>query len=283
MKSRQINEKVNFYAPIKIISKGIVNADSDIIGRDVTDFKVDDDMFLEGLASSEQKDLDGQILKPSGFITDYFLKSGFINFNHNTQYSVDSIIGEPVDAKAQGSNFYIKSRLYSWSNLAKSIYSVAQNLALDPNSTRTLSYSVEGMAMETQNDMVSKLLLTGCAIAITPKNSDSYINICKGITVEGLRDIRKELILPPLFTEVNKGVSRDFVFDFISKGKRILVDADFNFEIRNNETEIVHSLSEVQKSIIVLSKAYKEGFIKIEKLEELKKIIKENASKFLNK
>ena len=232
-------------------------------------------MLIEGLASNEKRDLDNQIIKPSGFITDYFLKKWFLNFNHATQYSADSIIGgEPIAAKTTKDNdFFIKGRLYNWSNLAKSVYRIAENLEKDEKSNRTLGFSIEGLALETENDIVSKILITGCAIAPTPKNSDSYLKICKGVTLEGIKEIRKGILLQPLFSETNEGNQRDFVFDLSVKDKRILVDSDFNFEIRDCYPKFNSSI-ELQKAIITLSKAVQEGLVKKDKLEELRKIIR---------
>ena len=94
-------------------------------------------------------DLDKQKLKPSGFILDYFLKSGFLNWNHQGAISPDAIIGEPVNVKVDNEDFFLKGKLYSWSNLAKSVYDVAINLENDPETDRSLGYSIEGLAMQT--------------------------------------------------------------------------------------------------------------------------------------
>ena len=37
MKTREIKERISFNTPLKI-SKGIVNADADIVGREISDF-----------------------------------------------------------------------------------------------------------------------------------------------------------------------------------------------------------------------------------------------------
>ena len=114
---QKIQEKINFSMPVSIC-KGIINADADVVGVPITDFDTDS-MFVEGLASTDKLDLDQQILKPSGFILDYFKKSGFVNWNHQSSISPNAIIGEPVEAKVNDENFFLKAKLYGWSNLAK--------------------------------------------------------------------------------------------------------------------------------------------------------------------
>ena len=159
---QNIQERINFSMPVSV-SKGIVNADADVVGTPITDFDINS-MYVEGLASTDKLDLDQQILKPSGFILDYFNKSGFINWNHQSAVSPDAIIGEPVETKVNDENFFLKAKLYGWSNLAKNIYTIALNLEKDEDSDRTLGWSVEGLSLEIEKDFVTKMLVTNVAL-----------------------------------------------------------------------------------------------------------------------
>jgi hypothetical protein len=276
MKRREIEEKINFSIPLSVC-KGIVNDDGDVLDKNISDFKVDyNKMYIQGIAATPDLDLDKQKLKPSGFILDYFLQSGFLNWNHQGAVSPDAIIGEPIDAKVTNEDFFIKGKLYSWSNLAKSVYDVAVNLENDPDTDRTLGYSVEGLALETEDEYVSKLLVTGCACCFVPKNNKTYLQICKGVTVEQVRDLRKQYLFKPVYEEVEKGVTTQYILNLKVGNRRILVDMDYNFHIKNdyegyNNNNI--SLEDLQKSIVTLSLAYKEGLIKESKKDELLKII----------
>lgn len=278
MKSNK-QEKINFSIPIEI-SKGIVNADADVLDKNITDYDVDN-MYLEGLASTPKIDLDNQVLKPSGFLLDYFTKSAFINWNH--QNYPDCIIGEPVDVKVTGEKFFLKSKLYPWSNMAKSVYEIALNLEKDKTSDRSLGYSVEGITLDVdKNNIVNKLLVTGCAICFTPKNNDSYARVVKGITLEEARELRKSFIFKPVFTEVEKGVKTDYIYKLDVGEKTVLIDSNFNFHYKDNPIFNVSSMEEVRKAICTLAQGYKEGFIKENKKDELIKQIQEKA-KFLKK
>lgn len=268
---KNIQEKVNFSVPLTL-SKGIVNADSDIIGKDITDFKTD--MLIEGLAATPNLDLDQQILKPSGFKLDYFLKSGFLNYNHQSGSSPDAIIGEPVDAKVTNEQFYIKGKLYAWSKLARSLYDIAKNLENDKESDRNLGFSIEGLTLKTENNLVSSLLVTGCAICFVPKNNETYLQVVKGITLEECRELRKDYLFKPIYSEVNKGIKTDYILNLNVGENQVLVDTNLEFHIRENNIFKKSSIQDIQKAICVLAQGYKEGFIKEDRKEELLKILK---------
>lgn len=271
----KVQEKINFYMPMEI-SKGIVNADADVVGKDITDFDVNS-MYVEGLASTDKRDLDNQVLKPSGFLLDYFNKSGFINWNHQSSISPDAIIGEPVETRVNGEEFFLKAKLYPWSNLAKNVYTIGRNLEKDEASDRTLGWSVEGLTLETENDLVSKMLVTNVALCFTPKNNDSYAKIVKGITLDEVRELRKGYIFSPVYSEVIDGKKEDFILNLDLGEKQLLVTKSFDFVFRDNPIFNLSSLEDIQKAICSLAQGYKEGFINEKKKKELLKVICEKA------
>ena len=101
------------------------------------------------------------------------------------------------------------------------------------------------------------------------------MQICKGVTVEQIRDLRKQYIFKPVYTEIEKGVTKEYILNLQVGNKRILVDKDCNFHIRNDYDMMVSdmTLEDIQKAIISISLGYKEGFIKENKKDELLKII----------
>lgn len=279
MKRQHIQQRINFSMPLNI-SKGvdIVNADADVIGKNIEDFDASK-MYVEGLAATDHLDLDQQILKPSGFETAYFNKSGFINWNHQN-YSPDSIIGEPTETKVTDENFFLKAKLYPWSNMAKTVYQMGLNLQNDTTSDRTLGFSIEGLTLETENDLVSKMLVTGCAICVTPKNNDTYCRIVKGITLDEVKELRKNYLFTPIYSEEINGNKEDIIFKLNFGEKQLLITKGLDFVFRENPIFSVNSIEDVQKAICTIAQGFKEGFIKKDRKEDLIKIIKEKAKQF---
>ena len=280
MKKQNIQEKINFSMPVSI-SKGVgvVNADADVVGVPITDFDINS-MFIEGLASTDKLDLDQQILKPSGFILDYFNKSGFINWNHQSAVSPDAIIGEPVETRVNEENFFLKAKLYGWSNLAKNIYTIALNLEKDENSDRTLGWSVEGLTLELEDNLVSKMLVTNVALCFTPKNNDSYASIVKGITIDEVRELRKGYLFNPIGSEIIDGQKQDIIYSLDFGEKQMLVTKSFDFIFRENPILKCSSLIDIQKAVITIAQGFEEGFIKEAKKNELIKVLSEKAKMF---
>lgn len=276
--TKQVREKINFNLPLSIC-KGVVNADADVVGRDISDFTTDS-MFVEGLAATPKLDLDKQILKPSGFILEYFLKNGFLNWNHQGGVSPDAIIGEPVAANVKDERFYLKGKLYSWSTLAKSVYNVAKHLEEDKDTDRTLGFSVEGLTLKTEKDLVTQMLVTGCACCFVPKNDETYLQICKGVTIEEVRELRKSFVFSPVYSEETDGIKTNYILNLNIGEKQVLVDTDLNFHIRENPIFRTSSMEDIRSAICVLAKGYQEGFIKESKKEELVKILQDKSNKF---
>lgn len=275
---QNIQERINFSMPVSI-SKGIVNADADVVGTPITDFDINS-MYVEGLASTDKLDLDQQILKPSGFILDYFNKSGFINWNHQSAVSPDAIIGEPVETKVNDENFFLKAKLYGWSNLAKNIYTIALNLEKDEDSDRTLGWSVEGLSLEVEKDFVTKMLVTNVALCFTPKNNDSYAKIVKGITLDEVKELRKGYLFNPIGSEIINGQKQDIIYSLDFGEKQMLVTKSFDFIFRENPVLQCSSMADIQKAIITIAQGFEEGFIKKAKKDELIKVLSEKAKMF---
>ena len=275
---QNIQERINFSMPVSV-SKGIVNADADVVGTPITDFDINS-MYVEGLASTDKLDLDQQILKPSGFILDYFNKSGFINWNHQSAVSPDAIIGEPVETKVNNENFFLKAKLYGWSNLAKNIYTIALNLENDKDSDRTLGWSVEGLSLEIEKDFVTKMLVTNVALCFTPKNNDSYAKIVKGITLDEVKELRKGYLFNPIGSEIIDGQKQDIIYSLDFGEKQMLVTKSFDFIFRENPVLQCSSMVDIQKAIITIAQGFEEGFIKKAKKDELIKVLSEKAKMF---
>ena len=190
--------------------------------------------------------------------------------------------GDNDDDDVKDEEFYLKGKLYSWSNLAKSVYKIAKNLEEDLTTDRTLGFSIEGMTLKTdKNDLVSQLLVTGQRIfCFVPKNDDTYLRICKGVTIEEVRELRKSFIFSPVYSEVVEGNKIDYILNLNVGEQQVLVDSDYNFHIRENPLLKASSIQDIQKAVCVLAQGYKEGFIKKDKKDELAKILRDKASQF---
>lgn len=157
---------INIFTPIHLI-KG-------------TDGKGRSKMRLAGIASTSSQDADGEFLDPAGFELDYFLKSGFMNWNHQASKDPLAIIGKPTEAVTKAEGLYIACDLFENSPRAKEVYELAEIMEAQGI---PLGFSIEGKVLERDAKnpkIVKKAKITGCAITANPKNTDAVAEIIKG-------------------------------------------------------------------------------------------------------
>lgn len=177
----------------------------------------DKKMVLGGIASTMDKDSDGEFLDPQGFELDYLQQYGFANWNHSKK--PEDIVGEIVKSKVDKRGLYLETELFPENPLSKNIYNLAEIL-YKKNSKRRLGFSIEGKVLERDllnPKIVKKAKITGVAITPVPKNHNTIADIIKGEFLDE--------------ETLNKSED-EFVFDEISpQGMRIQVDKDFNISI----------------------------------------------------
>jgi hypothetical protein len=164
-------EFVKFHIPLDTIEKG-----TDATGRAV--------MKVKGCLSTDQQDTDQEVLVPQGFQTDYFLSHGFINYNHQGKVNPSANIGEPTKCWLdENGQFMVEGNLYPDNSLAKSTYDTMHSLKAN-KSTRKMCWSIEGKVLERDPlnaKRVTRLLVTGAALTLNPKNTATYAEIAKSL------------------------------------------------------------------------------------------------------
>lgn len=214
------NKNFNFFIPLELEK-----------GKDEKTGK--EKMIFKGIASTVDKDSDGEFLDPKGFELDYFLKSGFTNWNHQSKNNPIAIIGEPTKASVTDKGLYIETELYNDSKLAKEVWDLAQAMEKS-GSKRKLGFSIEGKKLETDplNDkIITKARITGVAITPTPKNSNTFADICKGIYNDTPLEyeIEKEEIIK---SEAGEETKETYLVDLTDEnGHRITVDKSFSIKM----------------------------------------------------
>lgn len=178
-----------------------------------------DNMVLEGMASDDSKDLEGEILEPAGYVLDHFLKSGFVNYEHLSKKSPKFLIGEPMAGHVKDNKFFIKTKLWKNSEVARDAWDKIIQMK-ENGSKRKAGWSIEGKALA-RNPMnpkhITKALITNVALTFSPVNSNSWASICKGL--------QKEDFVEPIYDQDSD--DKEFIFEFDQKGKKYRVGKDF--------------------------------------------------------
>ena len=198
-------------------------------------------MVFSGVASDSSKDDEEEVLEPSGFIYDRFLKSGLFNLDHlPTRSPINKSrfwIGEPIEAYVRDNKFFVKGKLWEKSPEARAFWDKAIEMK-ESGSTRKPGMSVEGKALERDKrnpKRVTKALITNIALTMTPVNTKTYLDIekSKGNRGNDLLEMQKSAIL----------------FEYCTENGIVQIDNNFKVNFQKSHSFDVCSFWEIYKSV----------------------------------
>lgn len=254
-------ERFNFFVPVEIEKAG----------------KNGEEMRIKGIASTADKDVQGETLLPSGFDLNRFLNQGFLNWNHTAKSDPSSIVGEPVKAEITKDNkLYIEGVLYNDHPVAQKVWDLAKTLEKS-GSKRRLGFSIEGVATERDYlnpKIVKKAEITGCAITPTPVNKNTVMEIMKGETETLFHNYTYQ------DWQESAGGTSDIILKGIDVESGLVYEVTRRFDIVSKSIDSVaaapltlEDLEGVKRSIRTLSKAMEEGLLSEGQVREFKKAL----------
>lgn len=210
-------DRFNFFIPLddSIFEKA---------GQDSPDYS---NMIVQGVASDNTTDADGEVLEPDGYILDRFLKNGLINYNHLSKNDPSFVIGEPIEAYVRNGKFFVKGKLYENQPMARKTWDamIAMNKS---GAKRKMGWSIEGKALERDpmnRNRIKRALITGIALTLTPVNGNSFADIVKGVQTDDFVNYKYDSKIDP-----NGG--GQYILDVLTdSGVRVRVNSDFQILI----------------------------------------------------
>lgn len=139
--------------------------------------------ILEGIASDETPDLQGESVIQKGMNFRPLLDAGIINWDH--EKGPENIIGEPIEAAIHaGPVFYVKGELYV-DDKPRAAEAWATAEAMKKSGRRKLAWSVEGAVLQRQGRHLTKTEVRHLALTHQPVNANSWAAIAKSMTAAG--------------------------------------------------------------------------------------------------
>ena len=136
---------------------------------------------IAGVISTEELDLQGEIVKQDGLDFDYFLKKGYFNYEHKA--GVENLLGYPTKVSRENDQTTVEGVLLLDKPKARDIYETA--LAMKKaGDRRTLGFSIEGQVLERDEmnpKIVKKARVINCAITSNPINPDTNLALLKAL------------------------------------------------------------------------------------------------------
>lgn len=229
-------ESFSFWMPMKAvgsIEKGS-KAGADKSGK----------RWVQGIASTEDRDLQGEIVVQNGIDFGYFMKHGFFNNDHKPGF--ENKVGQPTECRVTKNGLWVKGFLFEKNKIADDIWDLIHSLDAS-GSSRKVGFSIQGKVKRREGNVIKECWIQDIAITPAPVNSATWAEVAKSLSAQKW-DFAKSLdeaeermnkagacvaVAAPLAVEsldgkvkkqkddddVDKAMSFDEVVDFIMKSE----------------------------------------------------------------
>ena len=136
--------------------------------------------IIEGIASTNDLDLQGEKVFQKGIQFDYFLKHGYFNWDH--QKGAENKIGEPWTCRVTPKGLFVKGMLYKGKHVADAVWEHIQSLRKNPQSKRRVGFSLQGKTLLKKGQTLLKCWLQDVAITTAPINYNTYLDVVKSFS-----------------------------------------------------------------------------------------------------
>lgn len=145
---------------------------------------------IEGIASTEDPDLQNEIVVQKGMDFEPFLEEGYLNWDHRE--GPENIIGEPLEARIiEGPSLYVKGFLYPDVERAIAVSNLLKSQRLR-KSNRKLGWSVEGRITERDSNRLKKSIVQHIAVTHQPVNTATWAELVKSMTTGNAAPLRMQ-------------------------------------------------------------------------------------------
>jgi hypothetical protein len=158
------DDTFSFFMPIEVMRK----ADGD----------KDTQRKIKGVASTADKDLQGETVLQSGIDFSYFLKYGYINDDHKD--GPENKVGEPTECRLTPQGLWIAGFLYKGKERSDFWWDHLQALARN-DSKRKVGFSIQGKIQRREGSTIVKCWLQDVAITASPVNTHTWAEIAKSL------------------------------------------------------------------------------------------------------
>ena len=156
-------ESFHFFMPVERIEKS----------------EKDGKRWIQGVASTDHRDLQGEVVKQNGIDYSYFLKFGYINDDHKD--GPENKVGEPTECKITPAGLWMKGYLYKGKERSEYWWEHINTLAQN-GSARKVGFSIQGKIQRREGSTIAKCWLQDVAITASPVNTNTWAEIAKSLS-----------------------------------------------------------------------------------------------------
>lgn len=137
--------------------------------------------WIQGIASTSARDLQGEIVDQNGIDFSYFLKHGFYNNDHKPGF--ENKVGQPTECRVTKEGLWVKGFLFKNNKVADDIWNLMQSLK-DSGSTRKVGFSIQGKVQRRAGNQIQKCWIQDIAITPAPVNHTTWCDVAKSLSAQ---------------------------------------------------------------------------------------------------
>lgn len=160
------NETFTFFVPATAIEKGGGKGKK---GR----------RWIQGIASTSSRDLQGEIVNQNGIDFSYFLKHGYFNDDHKP--GPEHKVGEPTECKVTKNGLWVKGFLFNNHKKADEYWELMNALNAS-DSKRKVGFSIQGKVKRRAGKEIVECWIQDIAITPAPVNTTTWAEIAKSLS-----------------------------------------------------------------------------------------------------
>jgi hypothetical protein len=135
--------------------------------------------WIQGVASTSSRDLQGEIVDQAGIDFTYFLQNGWFNNDHQPGFK--NKVGQPTEARITKNGLWVKGFLLENHEIANDIWELMHSLETT-QSDRRLGFSIQGKVKERVGNRIKKCWIMDVAITPAPVNTTTWAEIAKSLS-----------------------------------------------------------------------------------------------------
>lgn len=139
--------------------------------------------WIQGIASTSSRDLQGEVVEQNGIDFSYFLKYGYFNWDHKP--GEDNRVGEPTEATITKNGLWVKGYLYP-----KGVKKTADDIWEHMHATaaaggrRKMGFSIQGKVQRREGTTIKKCWIQEIAVTSCPVNTTTWAEIAKSLSAQ---------------------------------------------------------------------------------------------------
>ncbi len=137
--------------------------------------------WIQGVASTDARDLQGEVVDQNGIDFSYFLKYGYFNNDHKPGFK--NKVGQPTEARVTKNGLWVKGFLFDNHEVADEIWELMH--ALDSTQAdRRLGFSIQGKVKRRQGNKIAECWIQDIAVTPAPVNTTTWAEIAKSLSAQ---------------------------------------------------------------------------------------------------